>query len=117
MAKKKTKKRARKSRTVVREWALGQPLVFPKKKNPTGVNLLARSVVEATIEEPIKLRNPKKAKKRARQSNRVWAITKDAFQNALDILEHAIREPLTPPKRTAGGPLKTKRQQSKRRKK
>ena len=50
---KKAKKRARKSRTVIREWALGQPLAFPKKKNPTDINLLARSDVEAAIEKTL----------------------------------------------------------------
>jgi hypothetical protein len=47
----KTKKKARKSKLALREWALGQPLAFPKKKNPTDVNRLAREVVEAAIGE------------------------------------------------------------------
>ena len=59
----------------------------------------------------------KKAKKTTRQSNRVWAIKKDDVQNALDILEHAIGEPLVSPTRTARDPMRTKHQQSKERNK
>jgi hypothetical protein len=61
---KKTKKKTRKRRPKTTEWSQGQPLAFPKKKNPTDINLLARSVVEATIGEPIKPRNPKKQRKK-----------------------------------------------------
>jgi len=39
------------------EWALGQPLVFPKKHNPTDVNPPPRDV-EAAIDKP--LTKPKK---------------------------------------------------------
>jgi len=59
----------------------------------------------------------KTAKKRTQQGNQVWVIKKDDFQNALDILEHAIGEPLVPPKGTAKDPLKTTtHQRSKKRK-
>jgi hypothetical protein len=37
----------------------------------------------------------------------------DDAQNALDIVRHAIAEPLVPPKRTARDPLKVKRQRNK----
>jgi hypothetical protein len=54
-AKKKTGKRKSKST----DWSLGQPLVFPEKKNPTDINLLAREVVEAAIGEPLRKRRRK----------------------------------------------------------
>ena len=57
---KKAKKKTRERRSKSTDWSLGQPLAFPKKKNPTDVNLLARSVVEAAIGEPIKLKNRRK---------------------------------------------------------
>jgi hypothetical protein len=54
-AKKKTGKRKSKST----DWSLGQPLVFPEKKNLTDINLLAREVVEAAIGEPLRKRRRK----------------------------------------------------------
>jgi hypothetical protein len=39
---------AKKTKKESTEWALGQPLVFPKKHNPTGVNPPPREV-EAAI--------------------------------------------------------------------
>jgi len=43
-------------------------------------------------------------KKKRSKEQPVLAIKKDDFQNALDILEHAIGEPLTPPKRKSRDP-------------
>jgi len=50
---KKAKKKTRKRKVRTTDWAQGQPLAFPKEKNSTDVNLLARSVVEAAIGEPV----------------------------------------------------------------
>lgn len=41
----------------------------------------------------------KKIRKRTRQSNRVWAINKEDFLKALDILDHAIVGPPISPKK------------------
>jgi hypothetical protein len=48
---------AKKTKKKPTEWALGQPLVFPKKQNPTGVNPPPREV-EKAIDKP--LTEPKK---------------------------------------------------------
>jgi hypothetical protein len=56
---KKAKTKTEKRRPSSTEWSPGNPLAFPKKKNPTDDNLLARSVVEASIRESI---TPKKRK-------------------------------------------------------
>jgi hypothetical protein len=48
---------AKKTKKESTEWALGQPLVFPKKHNPTDVNPPPREV-EAAIDKP--LTKPKK---------------------------------------------------------
>ncbi len=50
---KKAKKKTGKRRVRTTDWSQGQPLAFPKKKNPTDINLLARSVVEAAIGETL----------------------------------------------------------------
>jgi len=52
----------------------------------------------------------KTAKKTTQQGNRIWIIKKNDFQNALDILEQALGDPFSPPKRAAREPLKSKRQ-------
>jgi hypothetical protein len=48
---------AKKAKKKPTEWALGQPLVFPKKHNPTDVNPPPREVDKA-IDKP--LTEPKK---------------------------------------------------------
>jgi len=63
MAKKaKTKTEKRRPRST--EWSPGEPLAFPKKKNSTDANLLARSVVEATIGETSTSKNPTEKRSR-----------------------------------------------------
>jgi hypothetical protein len=58
---KKAKKKTGKRRSKSTDWSLGQPLAFPKKKIPTDVYRLARSVIESAIEENI---IPKKQKQK-----------------------------------------------------
>jgi hypothetical protein len=58
---KKTKTKTEKRRPRITEWSPGNPLAFPKRKNPTDVNLIARSVVEAAIGESITLKKRKRA--------------------------------------------------------
>jgi hypothetical protein len=52
----------------------------------------------------------KTAKKTTQQGNRIWIIKKNDFQNALDILEQALGDPLSSPKGVAREPLKSKHQ-------
>jgi hypothetical protein len=59
----KAKRRTRKSNRNKTDWAIGQPLVFPPKRN--SISRLARETVAEVINGPFKLnrQNPKKKAK------------------------------------------------------
>jgi hypothetical protein len=62
---KKTPARKRKRKETITEWNFGQPLDFPRKKDPLNIGQLAHDLVKTTIVEPVA--GKKRLRKRPRQ--------------------------------------------------
>ena len=62
---KKTRAKKRPRKEAITEWNFGQPLDFPRKKDPLNLGEMAHDLVKKTVVEP--LTGKKRPRKRARK--------------------------------------------------